>query len=110
MLFAVADFFFEQGAAAHFATQAAVDAQDEDEDEQGAEQGGDDVDELVGPDGAAVDDAADPAVLDGVHLFGCEFGEEFVEDADEDRFALGRGHGELVAVGRFAADEEAVEL
>ncbi|MNF29091.1 hypothetical protein D3C84_97880 [compost metagenome] len=110
VLFAAAQLFLECGAAGHFAAEAAVDAQHEEEHGGQQDQTGNTVEQGAAPGDALVQGSAHPALLDGGGFFGGDFGEDLVEDARKNRFAARCRHGQLIAIGRFAADGDAVEF
>ncbi|MNE48305.1 hypothetical protein D3C80_1427600 [compost metagenome] len=110
VLFAVAQFQFEQAAGEHFGMQTAVDAQDHGDDGAECKQAREAVEQQFAPDAAPVLQVADPARLQGGRFFAADVGEQLVENPAEDRLAVRRGHGQLVAIGRFATDEQAFQL
>ena len=110
VLLAAVQFLLQRLAVAHLLLQAMVDAQDDGDDGQQREQGGQAIEQGLMPECAAVEHAADPGLLQRLDFVGAEFGEQLVENADQHALTTWRGHGQLVAVGRFAADVQAVQL
>ena len=57
-----------------------------------------------------IEDVADPMLLDGADFIRGHVRQDFVQDADQHLVVPGHAHGQLIAIGGFAADVEPVEL
>ncbi|MNN19784.1 hypothetical protein D3C81_1330380 [compost metagenome] len=108
MVLAAAQFLFQGDAPGYFRAEAAVDADHHGQDGDQQKDAGQAVHEHVVPERALIDHIADPALLDLPDLVTRHVGHDLVEDADQDLLVTRCGHGQLVAVGRFAADIKAI--
>ncbi|MCY1406596.1 hypothetical protein D9M71_218670 [compost metagenome] len=110
MVFAAAQFLLKGNAPGYFRAEPPVDADDHRQDDTQHQQARQAVGQGVMPEGAMVEDLADPALLDITDFAGRHVGQKLVEDAHQDFLLQWRSHGQLVAVGRFARYVQAFEL
>jgi hypothetical protein len=110
MVFAAAQFLLQGYPAGNFRTEPAVDPNDDGQHGTQQQHGRQAVEQQVGPEGRVINDIANPVLLDLVNFAGAEVGEHFIQNANQ-QFVLSRhAHCQLVAIGRFATDIQAVEL
>ncbi|MNF90286.1 hypothetical protein D3C84_728460 [compost metagenome] len=110
MVFAAAQFLFKVDAAGDFRTQSAIDPDDHRQHGDQQQQPRQAVNDQIGPKGSMIEDVTDPMFLDGADFCRCHVRQDFVQDADQNLLVLRHAHGQLIAIGRLAADIEAIEL
>ncbi|MND91685.1 hypothetical protein D3C80_838200 [compost metagenome] len=110
VVFAAAQFLFKVDPAGDFRAQAAVDADNHRQHGSQQQQSGQAVHQQVTPESSMIEDVTDPMLLNGADFSRAHVRQDFVENADQHLVVAGYTHGQLIAIGRFTADIQPIEL